>query len=83
MIEYIKLFLYLIIGFGIVNIIMILLGHEDAFAYVIGNCVIFLIVTLFTVDFSPRFKSVLNYLNAVVFVAFFVAFILKIYQIII
>jgi len=81
--EYLKVLLYLMIAFAILDTILFLLGQKDISTYFIADAIIFLIVTLFSMNLNSSTTSTLNILSAIIVVACLTIVTLKIYHILI
>jgi uncharacterized membrane protein YcaP (DUF421 family) len=81
--EYLKVLVYLIIAFAILDTILFLLGQKDISTYFIADAIVFLIVTLFSMNLNSSTTSTLNTLSAIIVVACLTIVTLKIYHILI
>jgi hypothetical protein len=79
--EYIKVLIYLVIGFGILDTILVLLGQKDLSTYFIANSIIFLLITQFSINLHSSIIITLNILSTIIVLACLIVVTLKIYNI--
>ena len=77
---YNKYLLALALVLGATNSLLAFLGNDDLTNYFVINIIVCLTVTLFFVHFSPRARSALNGINAILFGGFAIVITVKIVE---
>jgi len=81
--EYLKVLIYLVIAFAVLDTILFFLGQTDISTYFIADAIVFLVITLFSMNLNSSTTSTLNILSAIIVVACLTIVTLKIYHILI
>jgi hypothetical protein len=80
--TYNRIFVWLTVGFGVIDIVLAVSGQNNVVNYFIGNAIGYFVITLLFVDLSPRAKTSLNSMNAIIFTVFLVAIAFRVISIV-
>jgi hypothetical protein len=79
--DYAKVLIYLIIICGVLDAVLALLGQTDIANFFIADSIVYLVITLFSMDLNSSTISTLNILSSIIVVACLTIVTLKIYHI--